>query len=256
MIKIFLCLKIKSQPQITVLQAPEILCPCFLQTDLLSWNSLTVFVFQLSATSKGSPRWPTRAPPSSGTVDLQLLLSAVSLKLLPFWTSNAQNWFSNVEGQFHTRGITSSITKYYYCIQSFNQELSAQFSDIVGSPPPSEPYETLKARVLRQYTLTNFQRVEAMLNLPLSSDERPSTLVNKMLAAMPPGYKPDFLFNSLFLRRLPSKIWVHLLKKVDGDPCELVIEADKLWQDKVVSVHNLTSTEQHPPEFWKQHKQV
>ena len=87
-----------------------------------------------------------------------------------------------------------------------------------------------------------------MLNLPLSSDERPSTLVNKMLAAMPPGYKPDFLFNSLFLRRLPSKIRVHLLKKVDEDARELGVEADELWQDKVVSVHNLTSTKQHPPE--------
>jgi len=137
-------------------------------------------------------------------MDAQHLLSAVSVKILPFWTMNPESWFTNIEGQFHIGGVTSSLTRYYHCVKSFNQEMLVQFSDICASPPPVEPYETLKACLLCQYSLTNFQRVEAMLNLPLAADDRPSTLMNAMLALMPVGYKPDFLFTSLFLCLFPA----------------------------------------------------
>ena len=113
----------------------------------------------IPSAASGAPAVP---PPAS--IDHQLLLSAVSVKLPPFWTTTPESWFTNVEGQFHVKGITSSLTKYYHCVQSFNQEMSVQFSDICSSPIPVEPYETLKARLLHQYSLTNFQPVEAMLN--------------------------------------------------------------------------------------------
>ena len=202
------------------------------------------------------------APVPATTMDSQHFLSGVSIKIPSFWTMTPESWFTNIEGQFHIGGVTSSLTKYYHCVKSFNQEMSVQFSDICSSPPPVDPYETLKARLLRQYSLTNFQRVEAMLNLPLAADDRPSTLMNAMLALMPPGYKPDFVFTSLFLRRVSSDIRSHLLKKVDGDPRELAAEADILWQDKVVPVHNLSSSQPpedtfalRPPQMQRSHQQ-
>jgi len=78
--------------------------------------------------------------------------------------------------------------------------------------------------------------------LPFSPDERPSNLMNNMLSLMPDGYAPDFVFKSLFLRRLPHEIRVFLLKSMDKDPREIANEADELWQDRT-GVNSCTNLE-------------
>lgn len=170
-------------------------------------------------------------------------LTAVSIKLPPFWTGGAEAWFNQAEGQFITKGITASITKYYYVIQAFSQEMSRQFYDLLRTPPPGTPYETLKTRVLKHYSMTDYQRFESIMALPFSPDERPSNLMNNMLSLMPDGYTPDFIFKSLFLRRLPHEIRVFLLKSMDKDPREVANEADELWQDRTGAVNSCTNLE-------------
>ena len=167
-------------------------------------------------------------------------LTAVSIKLPPLWTGGAEAWFNQAEGQFDTKGVTSSLTKYQYVIQAFSQEMSRQFYDLLRAPPTRNPYETLKARVIKHYALTDYQRFETIMSLPFSPDEKPSILMNSMLALMPDGYTPDFIFKSLFLRRLPHEIRIFLLKNMDKDPRDLADEADELWQDRSGAVNNCT----------------
>ena len=40
------------------------------------------------------------------------------------------------------------------------------------------------------YTLNDYQRFEALVSLPLSGDQKPSHLINRMLALLPDDYKP------------------------------------------------------------------
>ena len=85
------------------------------------------------------------------------------------------------------KGVTASSTKFYYCVSSFNQVL-----DLIKSPPAAGPYEALKNRLLKLFTLEDFQRNEAISNLPSSGDMKPSKLMSNMLALLPAGHEPCF----------------------------------------------------------------
>ena len=129
----------------------------------------------------------TLAEPSS--LDL---LNTVSVKVPAFWHESAEAWFIQVEAQFALKGVTASSTKFYYCVSSFNQETANQVLDLIRSPPASGPYEALKNRLLKLFALNDFQRYEAISNLPLSGDMKPSKLMSNMLALLPTGHEPCF----------------------------------------------------------------
>ena len=78
-----------------------------------------------------------------------------------------------------------------------------------------------------------------MVSLPLTGDQKPSHLMNRMLALLPDVYKPDFILLGLFLRRLPVEVRSHLLQEKISDSPALALKADKLFQSKVSSPVNL-----------------
>ena len=57
-----------------------------------------------------------------------LTIAAVNLKLLPFWPSDPDLWFTQVEAQFRTQGITAQKTKY---VTSLSPEFATQVCDII-----------------------------------------------------------------------------------------------------------------------------
>ena len=171
---------------------------------------------------------------AASDVDLPRVTS-VSVKLATFWPSNPKAWFAQSEAQFAVRGITQSLTKFYHCVAVLTEDVSAQLLDLISCPPSVEPFETLKTRLCDTFGLTPYQRFEAFLSLPFSSDMKPSHLMNKMLALLPTGESPGFLFRGHFLRRLPSDIRAHLLQHVDSSCRELALQADQLWQSNTVS---------------------
>ena len=174
-----------------------------------------------------------RAKPSSLDV-----LNTVSVPA--FWPDSAEAWFVQVEAQFALKGATASLTKFYYCVSSFNQETSNQVLDLIKSPPSSEPYEALKQRLLKLFALDDFQRYEAISSLPLSGDMKPSKRMSSMLALLPVGHKPCFFFS----KRLPSEVRAHLLRDDFSDPVSLAMKADEIYQSRVASnpVYAVSST--------------
>ena len=120
-----------------------------------------------------------RAEPSS--LDL---LNTVSVKVPAFWPDSAEAWFVQVEAQFALKSVIVSLTKFYYCVSSFNQETANQVLDLIKSPPSSEPYKALKQRLLKLFALDDFQRYEAISSLPLSGDMKPSKVMSSMLALL------------------------------------------------------------------------
>ena len=154
----------------------------------------------------------------------------VSVKLPVFWAENAEVWFAQADAQFAIKQVTRSATKFYHCVAALAKEDAAQIIDLIRAPPALDPYETLKRRLVQLYELNGYQRFEALLSLPLASDQKPSNLMNRMLALLPEDYKVGFIFRGLFLRRLPSDIRTHLLQDDISDPRALALKADELFQ--------------------------
>ena len=86
---------------------------------------------------------------------------------------------------------------------------------------------------LTLYTLNDYQRFEALVSLPLSGDQKPSHLMNRMLALLPDDYKPDFILRGLFFRCLPINVQSHLLHKKVSYTRALALKADELNHSRV-----------------------
>ena len=188
---------------------------------------------------KDSDNVRVQAEPSS--LDL---LNTVSVKVPAFWPDSVETWFVQVEAQFALKGVTASLTKFYYCVSSFNQETANQVLDLIKSPPSSEPYEALKNRLLKLFALDDYQRYKAISNLPLSGDMKPSKLMSSMLALLPVDHKPCFFLHGSFLKRLPTDVRAHLLRDDFSDPISLALKADKIYKSRVSSspVYAVSST--------------
>ena len=81
------------------------------------------------------------------------------------------------------------------------------------------------------YTLSDFQRYQALQSLPLLSDQgpSPSELMDKILVLLPEDEKPGFFFRGLFMDRLPADIRAHLLSESISVPRRMALRTDELW---------------------------
>ena len=163
------------------------------------------------------------------------LLNTVAVKVPAFLPESAEAWFIQVEAQLTLKGVTSSSTKFYYCISSFNQETANQVLDLIKSPPSSDPYKALKNRLLKLFALDDYQRYEAISSLPLSGDMKPSKLMSRMLALLPLNHKPCFFLQGAFLKRLTANVRAHLIRDDFSDPISLAHKADEIYQSRVSS---------------------
>jgi len=71
-------------------------------------------------------------------------VTAVGIKLPPFWPTDPQVWFAQVEAQFNTRGITK--TRFDHVITS---KFAIEVQDLLIRPPADTPYDTLKAELIK-----------------------------------------------------------------------------------------------------------
>jgi hypothetical protein len=92
-------------------------------------------------------------------------------------------------------------------------------------------YQTLKDRLLQTFTLTESQRAASLLNLQGLGDEKPSQLMDKMLALLG-GHTPCFLFREIFMRQMPPDIRPYLAHANIANFRELAKAADVLWMSR------------------------
>ena len=70
-------------------------------------------------------------------------VSAVSVKLPPFWWSDPQQWFAQVEAQCQARGTSAQRTKFDPVVASLSPEVAAEVHDLILTPPDTRPYDEL-----------------------------------------------------------------------------------------------------------------
>ena len=173
-------------------------------------------------------------PPKTREQAAEDTLNAVvasSFKLPQFYDRSPDVWFSFVESQFFLRGIEDDQSKFAYVVTALNPEVSTLVRDVIAPAPATDKYDTIKSRLLKEFTLTPAERAAELLDLPGLGDQRPSQLLSKMLALLPPDEhaNPSILFKELFVRQLPAEIRHHIMDKYDLKVRQLAEEADRFF---------------------------
>ena len=154
------------------------------------------------------------------------------VKLPEFWPLKAALWFARADAEFSVKGVTTEVTKYSYTVAALPVEVADRVTDEILSPDPTTPYTNLRQRLLDTYTLDDYQRACSLLDMPARSSEKPSALLDAMLAFLPEEVsrdEPGWLFKNLFLRRLPVEIRAHLMAHTDDTVRQLAVRGDALW---------------------------
>ena len=122
--------------------------------------------------------------------------------------------------QFILCGISSDDTKYYHTLLALDQETAQQLLDLITSLPEDNKYTTLKQRLTETFGLGKREWASSLLHYHQLGDSKPLVLKAEMLALL--GNHPAcFLFEQLFLERLPGEIWIQLVGIKTEDMHEL-----------------------------------
>ena len=95
-----------------------------------SSTDLTADADEQSGQSEEMPPPPPPVDPSPTAH-----VSAVSVKLPPFWPTDPQLWFAQVEAQFRTRSITREETKFWHVVGTLEQTYANEVRDLLLEPP-------------------------------------------------------------------------------------------------------------------------
>ncbi|XP_037573945.1 uncharacterized protein LOC119456289 [Dermacentor silvarum] len=142
-------------------------------------------------------------------------ISAVDVKLPPFWTADPELWFLQVESQFTARRITADQTKYHHVVGSLPPTTASEVRDLLVAPPAVNAYTTLK-------------RLQQLLHGAELGDRTPSQLLRHMqqLLGTTTTDVDSRLLRELFLQWLPINVWMVLASAADKQLSQLAELAD------------------------------
>ena len=161
-------------------------------------------------------------------------ISAIQLKLPPFWPKDPALWFAQIESQFTTRGITVSRTKFDYVVSSLSPEYATEVRDLLLNPPAEQPYEVLKRELTNRTSVSEQKRLQQLLTTEELGDRKPSQVlrrIQQLLGDKATSMDATFL-RELFLQRLPANVRMVLTPSA-GD---LNLEQLAQLADRIVEV--------------------
>ena len=176
-------------------------------------------------------------------------VNATAVKLPSFWQGNPEVWFCQVESVFTTRNpaVITQQTKFEYVIQALDNNTAERVQNIILEPPKN-PYDAIKAALIKTFGRTQGEKDQELLNLNGLGNKKPSELLQHMKNL---NADPKTLFKALFLAQLPPDVRRILAMSSKTDINKLASEADRITEvarlTQVVQV-NATGASRGPPQ--------
>ncbi|GFT68390.1 hypothetical protein TNCV_659811 [Trichonephila clavipes] len=152
-------------------------------------------------------------------------MSAVSIKIPPFWTDRPEIWFYQVEAQFQISRISLEETKFHYLVSQLEPKYVENIWDIVNSKSDTK-YTDSKNRLLSLFKESENLRIKRLLTGIELRDMKPSQLLQKLKTVATSDIS-DNLIKTLWLEKLPESI-KNILVVSDENLSKLAVMADKI----------------------------
>ena len=185
------------------------------------------------AIQQSAPSSPTPDPPQAPAT----AVSAVSVKLPPFWPSDPLLWFAQVEAQFRTRHITQEETKFWHVVGNLDQKHANEVRDLLLAPPQTTPYTTLKHQLVDRLTASAHQRVRQLLSDEPLGDRKPTQFLRHLQHLQGDARIDSSILAELFLQRLPPSV-----RMVLATASSLSLEEQAKLADRVMDITPNLST--------------
>ena len=111
-------------------------------------------------------------------------------------------------------------------IQALDNNTAERVQNIILDPPEN-PYDAIKATLVKAFGRTQVEKDQELLNLNGLGDKKPSELLQHMKNL---NADPNTLFKALFLAQLPSDVRRILATSSKTDINELASEADRITE--------------------------
>lgn len=170
-------------------------------------------------------------------------INRIGLKLPPFWEKRPTMWFASIEANFRMSGITQDATKYYCVVSALNSDVLNYISDIVLAPPESNMYETLKNRLISEFSESEQSKIKALFSELVLGDDKPSHLLRRMRELA--GTLGEVYLKALWLQRLPPQTQA-ILSVSDESTEKLALMADRIHETSGLGVETVTKNESPP----------
>ncbi|GFX83274.1 hypothetical protein TNCV_4988681 [Trichonephila clavipes] len=154
-----------------------------------------------------------------------LEMSAVSIKIPPFWTDRPEIWFYQVEAQFQISRISLEETKFHHLVSQLEPKYVENIWDIVNSKSDTK-YTDSKNRLLSLFKESENLRIKRLLTGIELGDMKPSQLLQKLKTVATSDIS-DNLIKTLWLEKLPESI-KNILVVSEENLSKLAVMADKI----------------------------
>jgi hypothetical protein len=134
--------------------------------------------------------------PTGPPENFWLAPALVKVKLPEFWAAGPDLWFSQAEAACRRTHVQNSHMRYDFVLIELPEDVLISVRDVVRAvtDDTEDPYAMLKSRLVSSYAQTKWQLANKLLEVPDLGDQRPSSLIDKMMLLLPAGEKPGVLF--------------------------------------------------------------